>query len=336
MHNYILADCHSNAKTKTMANLSNTANLKHADTYEEHAESLKPRSKERLYPSMDDFKFGSRRRPSDASTMSLRSLCSLKPPPPSSVHVADTCSSSGDEVTKIIANTDFLGDSSHSYYEDIDTSCHDVSLAPPSDLIMSSPRVKRCSVSSIQTLPSDCSAEDLTAIQVALYSDDEEAEERSMALVEQLLREELGLPNHQSAASTCEDSSSGQPQEQQGGASRRASSTRGPKTVQEITQDLIYQICLQLDEVNPDVKSENWKMLAPLEIEKLELFCYDVNNTAAMGCEDTNCLVCQQEYQNEESLRKLRCGHCFHQQCVDPWILKHDFCPVCRKAIDEE
>jgi len=32
------------------------------------------------------------------------------------------------------------------------------------------------------------------------------------------------------------------------------------------------------------------------------------------------------------TLRRLACGHLFHVACVDPWIKKGGFCPVCRRT----
>ena len=33
-------------------------------------------------------------------------------------------------------------------------------------------------------------------------------------------------------------------------------------------------------------------------------------------------------------IKKLRCGHYFHCECIDPWLLKNKaVCPVCRRGI---
>jgi hypothetical protein len=48
------------------------------------------------------------------------------------------------------------------------------------------------------------------------------------------------------------------------------------------------------------------------------------------GCE---CTVCQETYKLGEKVVKLPCGHCFHQECVQPWFDHHDNCPVCRKSL---
>ena len=48
----------------------------------------------------------------------------------------------------------------------------------------------------------------------------------------------------------------------------------------------------------------------------------------------TECAVCLGEFVHGERLRCLPCGHRFHHQCVDPWLLNHSAaCPLCQKSV---
>ena len=49
--------------------------------------------------------------------------------------------------------------------------------------------------------------------------------------------------------------------------------------------------------------------------------------------EEDSCTVCIERYEEGEPVRRLFCNHIFHQECVDPWLLKHGSCPVCRQDI---
>ncbi|XP_057210079.1 E3 ubiquitin-protein ligase RNF115 isoform X2 [Triplophysa rosa] len=48
------------------------------------------------------------------------------------------------------------------------------------------------------------------------------------------------------------------------------------------------------------------------------------------------CPVCREEYSTGESVRQLPCLHCYHSNCIVPWLQLHDTCPVCRKSLDGE
>ncbi|XP_040997579.1 RING-H2 finger protein ATL54-like [Juglans microcarpa x Juglans regia] len=53
--------------------------------------------------------------------------------------------------------------------------------------------------------------------------------------------------------------------------------------------------------------------------------------------EGTECSVCLNEFQENESLRLLpKCNHAFHLPCVDTWLRSHTNCPLCRANIVNE
>ncbi|RDX60820.1 RING-H2 finger protein ATL54, partial [Mucuna pruriens] len=50
--------------------------------------------------------------------------------------------------------------------------------------------------------------------------------------------------------------------------------------------------------------------------------------------EGTECSVCLNEFQEEETLRLLpKCNHAFHIPCIDTWLRSHTNCPLCRAGI---
>eukprot|EP00754_Rhynchopus_humris_P039841 Rhum_TRINITY_DN22930_c0_g1::Rhum_TRINITY_DN22930_c0_g1_i1::g.176571::m.176571 len=42
------------------------------------------------------------------------------------------------------------------------------------------------------------------------------------------------------------------------------------------------------------------------------------------------CAICRLDYEIGAQTRTLRCGHFFHQECVDPWLSQRWVCPWCR------
>ncbi|XP_060531777.1 E3 ubiquitin-protein ligase goliath-like isoform X2 [Cylas formicarius] len=45
------------------------------------------------------------------------------------------------------------------------------------------------------------------------------------------------------------------------------------------------------------------------------------------------CAVCLEPYKLNDTLRILPCGHEFHKNCIDPWLLEHRTCPMCKMDI---
>lgn len=48
-----------------------------------------------------------------------------------------------------------------------------------------------------------------------------------------------------------------------------------------------------------------------------------------------SCAVCLCDYCDGDLLRRLPCGHHFHQRCADKWLRRNKRCPLCMTAIDE-
>lgn len=47
----------------------------------------------------------------------------------------------------------------------------------------------------------------------------------------------------------------------------------------------------------------------------------------------TDCAICRTNFEANEQLKKLECGHLFHSECVTNWLLVTRICPVCRRRM---
>jgi len=101
--------------------------------------------------------------------------------------------------------------------------------------------------------------------------------------------------------------------------------------------EMSYDALLRLGERIGDVKEERWALVAKKMIESIPIVKFE--KSMADGKDENHtevkCLVCQFAYEEGEELRKLKCDHCFHKECIDEWLGSKDTCAFCRKSIVE-
>jgi len=68
-------------------------------------------------------------------------------------------------------------------------------------------------------------------------------------------------------------------------------------------------------------------------VNMLTLSSFPTHKFGAKSKENSMCLICQEKYELNESLRNLPCFHSFHENCIDQWLRKKKTCPVCLKEI---
>ena len=45
------------------------------------------------------------------------------------------------------------------------------------------------------------------------------------------------------------------------------------------------------------------------------------------------CAICLVEFEDDERIKVLRCEHAFHAECIDPWLHRHNVCPMCKQRV---
>lgn len=58
-----------------------------------------------------------------------------------------------------------------------------------------------------------------------------------------------------------------------------------------------------------------------------------VDSTVVVDVEQETCAICQSEYEDQESIGKLQCGHEYHTDCIKQWLLRKKDCPMCRASV---
>ncbi|XP_021897457.1 E3 ubiquitin-protein ligase MBR2-like [Carica papaya] len=91
--------------------------------------------------------------------------------------------------------------------------------------------------------------------------------------------------------------------------------------------DMNYEELLELE---AQIRYINNGLAESIILENLDLRIYHSTSP-----ESEICCICQDDYEEENKIGKLDCGHEFHSSCVTTWLMMNNTCPICkRKGLD--
>ena len=100
--------------------------------------------------------------------------------------------------------------------------------------------------------------------------------------------------------------------------------------------EMTYDELLELGAHIGDVAKERWQQRAAGVIKEIPIVVWEASGAAALAerCGQTGemCVVCQCDYEENDTLKVLRCSHCFHGDCVDRWLADNKSCPMCKMS----
>eukprot|EP01084_Bolivina_argentea_P071236 129541_1 len=67
------------------------------------------------------------------------------------------------------------------------------------------------------------------------------------------------------------------------------------------------------------------------QIKKLKIISYKQNMIEDI--DSTQCIICLDDYTENDKIRILKCNHAFHKHCSDEWLYQNDKCPLCNQNI---
>lgn len=76
-------------------------------------------------------------------------------------------------------------------------------------------------------------------------------------------------------------------------------------------------------------KNKNNRKETKKAIDKLQLHTVR-HGDREIDLDIEGCAVCIEVYRSRDVVRILPCKHVFHRVCIDPWLLEHHTCPMCK------
>ena len=92
----------------------------------------------------------------------------------------------------------------------------------------------------------------------------------------------------------------------------------------------------QLEQFNQNNRTNNMPDLPNYTIIKnkiIKIKEYTFNNELESSDSDESCSICLENYKKNDTINILKCGHKYHEKCIDEWISTSDNCPLCRLSI---
>ena len=101
--------------------------------------------------------------------------------------------------------------------------------------------------------------------------------------------------------------------------------------IKELLNKLLeYQKNIIKDESFP-ISKKHKKLI----YDKMKVFKYAelYKNYGENINKEETCIICLGEFKSEDIIKKFFCGHIFHENCLNSWIIKSVVCPICKYNI---
>ena len=97
---------------------------------------------------------------------------------------------------------------------------------------------------------------------------------------------------------------------------------------------LLHVLNLMNNVIANNTESDEAQKATQADIKLLESHTFECIGTIYKDKNSDFCTICQENYEPSSLLKCLPCGHFFHCECIEPWLLNcSNLCPICRNKI---
>ncbi|RDX69975.1 putative E3 ubiquitin-protein ligase ZFP1, partial [Mucuna pruriens] len=99
-------------------------------------------------------------------------------------------------------------------------------------------------------------------------------------------------------------------------------------------EDMSYEDLLALGErignVSTGLSEETIRTQMKTKSYLTSATAINLEETACDDQETDSCIICQEEFKNQEKIGVLRCEHEYHADCLRKWLVVKNVCPICK------
>ncbi|RDX83042.1 putative E3 ubiquitin-protein ligase ZFP1, partial [Mucuna pruriens] len=95
-------------------------------------------------------------------------------------------------------------------------------------------------------------------------------------------------------------------------------------------EDMSYEASDRIGNVNTGLSEEKITSQMKTRTYLLPTNAINMEEKASEEHETDSCIICQDEYKNQEKIGILQCGHEYHADCLRKWLLVKNVCPICK------
>lgn len=63
--------------------------------------------------------------------------------------------------------------------------------------------------------------------------------------------------------------------------------------------------------------------------------CFKISSPQDLKEHDELCVICQCNYEMDDTLMTLPCVHSYHKDCVSKWLAENSVCPLCKEDLHQ-
>ncbi|KAK9016691.1 hypothetical protein V6N11_079186 [Hibiscus sabdariffa] len=100
--------------------------------------------------------------------------------------------------------------------------------------------------------------------------------------------------------------------------------------IEEMSYEELLALGERIGSVNTGLSEET--ITSKLKTKTYSTFVTNINleEAAPIDQESDSCIICQEDYKNQEKIGTLDCGHEYHAGCLSKWLFVKNLCPICK------